>query len=263
MDEDNLREINPTRDLKLYSSGAIYGAAFLTGPIAFIYMTWKNLKELKQDRKAGQIVMFGSILTILLIGSLFLIPEETVDRIPKYLGPAIIAAIAAGLTEKLMGKTLREHKENGNHFYSFGNVAVVGLISIVPVIFLAVSISLFSTDFSYQKDLDKFTKNETETLVFYDHLNTKSDQELLKELDIAIPKWIENKEIIENAIQNGGDDEKINRQNQLLKEYSDLRIEAFKIFKKAISEDTDLYNQQLDRIHQQIEDKITELDQIE
>lgn len=263
MEEDNLKEINPTSGLKFYSTRAIYIATFLGGPLAFTYMSWKNLKELKQDRNANLVMILGILFTLMFFGSLFLLSEETIDKIPKYIGPIAIAAVAYGVTEKLMGKTLNEHKEKGNRFYSAGNIFVVGLISILPLIILLGSFYVFSSDFSYDRDLNKFTKNENETLLFYDHLNTKSDQELLKELDVAIPKWIENKKIIENAIQKGGDDEKINRQNQLLKEYSELRIEAFRLFKKAISEDTDLYTPQLDGIHQQIEDKISELNQIE
>jgi hypothetical protein len=53
--------------------------------------------------------------------------------------------------------------------------------------------------------------------------------------------------------------EEVQEQNKILLRYSELRLESFKLFKKVISEDTNIYDRQLDKIHSQIEQELSKL----
>jgi hypothetical protein len=48
-------------------------------------------------------------------------------------------------------------------------------------------------------------------------------------------------------------------QNKILLEYSELRLEAFKILKKAISEETNIYDKELDVIHSKMDQNLKKL----
>lgn len=262
MENENLEEINKTINLKLYSTKAIYATTFFAGPLAFGYMMWKNFKELGNNRKANLVLILVPIFIVLFFGSLFLLPENFIDRIPNYLFPALMGGVAFGFSEKYFGKILNEHKNKGNAFYSVGNIIGVGVLSVLPFVLMGVFFFM-SQNLLFDNGMSKFMENEEETLEFYSHLNTKSEQELLNELDIIIPKWEENKEIINNIIKEESGNQDTELKNQLLVEYSELRIKAFKLFKKSISEDTNRYYPELDRIHEDIDQVLNKLDAIE
>ncbi|MEJ6792401.1 MAG: hypothetical protein QNK89_06645 [Lacinutrix sp.] len=80
----------------------------------------------------------------------------------------------------------------------------------------------------YENEIAKFSKNESETLVFYNNIDTESKASLLNELDkIIIPKWEENIEIINktNTIENLSID--FLEQNKILLKYYKLRLKTY------------------------------------
>src|SRR5690554_4899997 len=83
---------------------------------------------------------------------------------------------------------------------------------------------IFPQNEMYDVEITKFSKNEEETLVFYDNLDTKSQTYLLKDLEIIIPKWKENIEIINKVNQLEDLPNELKEQNKLLLEYSELRL---------------------------------------
>src|SRR5690606_35534455 len=111
----------------------------------------------------------------------------------------------------------------------------------------------------YDVEITKFSKNEQETLIFYDNLNTNSRVSLLKELETIIPKWKENIEIINKVNQLENLPNELKEQNKLLLEYSKLRVETFELFKKAIKEDTDKYSDELGELHLKIDKTLEQL----
>jgi len=112
----------------------------------------------------------------------------------------------------------------------------------------------------YDTKMEVFSKNETESLEFYKYLALEDEVSLLKRLnEEVIPKWNENTEIIKKMNQLDGLPEEVKEQNKILLRYSELRLESFKLFKKAISEDTSIYDRQLDKIHSQIEQELSKL----
>lgn len=255
---------NPTENIKLYSQIAIGGATFLGGPLAAGYMIGENFKSLNKQEEGKYSLIIGIVSTILLFIGIFMIPENLIDKIPRQLIPLIYTGIILGILEWKQGDILKLHKKNGNPFFSGWRAAGIGLISLV-IILIGVLATVFLTSEDdiydlYDKEITVFSKNEEETLRFYDHLNTKTNQSLLQELESKIiPKWQENIEIINRSNKLNNLPPELIEQNRLLLEYAELRLEAFQLFKKSIEEDTDDYSVQLDKLHEKIEEQIMKI----
>jgi len=264
MIEKEIQTENKTKDIKLYSSKAISGATFLGGPLAAGYLISENFKSLNRPDERRKSLIIGIITTIILFGGLFLLPEKLVDKIPRQLIPLIYTGIIWGIVEWTQGDILKSHKENGNSFFSGWRAAGIGLISLLIIgggilgyTYIESSNPVYAT---YDKELAKFSQNENETLVFYKHLNTETNYTLLEELnDKTIPKWKENIEIINRTNSLDGLPYELLEQNKTLLKYSELRIKAFELFKKAIKEDTDKYSLQLEQVHKEIDKQLEEL----
>lgn len=252
---------NLTKDLKFYSQRAIGMATFLGGPLAAGYLIRENYLALNKPNEGKKSLIIGIISTIFLLGGIFMIPEYIIEKIPNQFIPLIYTGIIYVIVEKIHGTILNQHKEFENEFYSGWKAAGIGFISLIIL-----SIGIFGYAFisgdgieneAYDKEIAKFTKNEAETLVFYDHLNTANRNSLLQELNnLAIPKWEENIEIIEKANEIKGLPSELLEQNKTLLQYAELRLKAFELFRKAIREDTDKYAEELEYLHLEMEQLI-------
>ena len=227
-------------------------------------MIGENFKSLDNPEKGRNSLIIGIISTVILFVGIFMIPENIIDKIPRQIIPLIYTGIIWGIVEWKQGEILKLHKKLGNSFFSGWRAAGIGFVSLIII-----SIGIFGYVFfgmdnevydQYDKEMAMFTENENETLKFYDHLNTKSANALIIELEkVTIPKWEQNIQIIKktNAIEDLPSE--LIEQNKILLKYSELRLEAFKLFKKAIEEDTDKYSQQLDKTHQEINNQLDKL----
>ncbi|MGV6829835.1 MAG: hypothetical protein ACWA45_10625 [Flavobacteriales bacterium] len=264
MTETELKKENNTKEIKLYSSKAISGATFLGGPLAAGYLIGENFKAIDKQTEGRNSLIIGIISTIILFGGIFMIPENIIDKIPRQLIPLIYTGIIWGIVEWKQGDILKAHKENNNSFFSGWRAAGIGFISILILgigifgyAFLSTNNELYE---KYDTELAQFSKNENETLAFYDNLNTETNHSLLKELnDKTIPKWKENIEIINKTNQFENLPSELIKQNEILLKYSELRLQAFELFRQAIKEDTDVYTQQLEQIHMQIDNELKKL----
>jgi len=252
---------NNTKSLKFYSQKAIGFATFIGGPLAAGYLIRENYLSLDKPNEGKKSLIIGIISTVLLFTGIFMIPESILDKVPNYILPMIYIGVIYLIVEKIHGKILNEHKENGNEFYSVWKAIGIGFISLIMLLIgIFGYVYLFLNEEEYDTEIAEFTINETESLVFYDHLDTETKNSLLKELDgNTIPKWEENIEIIKklNGIENLSYD--LLEQNIILLKYSELRLKAFKLFKKAISEDTDKYFQELEQVHLEIGKQLEKL----
>ncbi|WP_188360740.1 hypothetical protein [Flavobacterium orientale] len=255
---------NKTQDFKLYSSRAIGLATFLGGPLAAGYLIGENYKVIDKPTEGRNSLVLGIVFTVLLFGALFMIPENTIDKIPKQLIPLLYTGIILGIVEWKQGDMLKAHKENNNPFFSGWRAAGVGFVSLLVLVIGIFGYAFLSSDNEiyekYDTELAQFSKNEKESLVFYDNLETKNNSSLLKELDEkTIPKWKANLEIIKKTNQLNNLPPDLVEQNNILLKYSELRIQAFELFRKSIYEDTDKYEEQLEQIHIQIEKELEKL----
>lgn len=265
MIETDINKKNDTKNVKLYSAKAINGATFLGGPLAAGYMISENFKALDKSNEGRASLVIGIIVTILLFGGLYMIPENTINKIPKQLIPLIYTAIIWGIVEWKQGEVLKAHKENGNLFFSGWRAAGIGLISLIIILIGFFGYAYLSPENKelnrYDSEMARFSKNEKESLGFYDHIDTASKNLRLYELEnTAIPKWKENIEIIENAKKIKSLPSDIVKQNEVLLRYSELRLKAFQLFKKAIKEDTGAYSEELEKIHIEIDKQLKKLD---
>jgi hypothetical protein len=259
-----IEQENNTKDLKFYSQKAIGIATFIGGPLAGGYLIRENYLSLDKPGEGKKSLIIGLTSTVLLFTCIFMIPESIIDKVPNQILPAIYTGIIYLIVEKIHGTILNQHKENGNEFYSGWNAAGIGFISLIILFIGIFGYAYLSPDregyVKYDTEIAEFTKNETESLVFYDRINTQTRNSLIQELDnTTIPKWKENIKIIKdlNNIENLPSD--LLEQNLILLKYSELRLKAFNLFKKAISEHTEKYTQELEQIHKEIGEQLTKL----
>jgi hypothetical protein len=255
---------NTTKNINLYSSKAIGGATFLGGPLAAGYMISENFKALDKPDEGRKSLIVGIVTTEILFGGIFMLPERIIDKLPSQLIPLIYTGIIWGIVEWTQGDILKAHKENNNSFYSGWKAAGIGLISLIIIgigIFGYAYIESSNPAYEiYDTKIAEFSKNENESLTFFDNINFKSNSTLLTELDNkVIPKWKSNIQIINELNSLDGLPSDLLKQNKALLKYSELRLEAFLLIRKAVSEDTDKYDSQLNMLNIKIDKELKKL----
>jgi DNA-binding transcriptional regulator WhiA len=93
-------------------------------------------------------------------------------------------------------------------------------------------------------------------------IDSAEPEYLIKEFRNGIALWKENKEIVRklNTIENLPAE--LLEQNKILLRYCELRIKHNEIILKAISEDTDKYVPEIERIGMEINKVLKELEEI-
>lgn len=243
---------------KFYSKNAIGIATYFGGPLAAGYLIKKNYEALDEPEKGKKALLIGIISTLLIVAGIFSIPESFIDKIPNVLIPAIYTGIIYLIVEKIQGEKLKLHKESGGEFHSGWNAAGVGAVSMVILLafiafsaFIAGDLSTLRKNFdkaTYDKEVAKFVANEKNAIEVFKMFEIKEPPSLIKELNKGILLWKENKEIVNrlNSIENLP--KELLEQNEKLLKYCDLRIQHYEIIIKAISEDTDKYVSEIERI---------------
>jgi hypothetical protein len=243
---------------RYYSQRAITIATYFGGPLAAGYLVKKNYETLEQPDNAKKSLIIGIISTILIFAGIFSIPEEIIDKIPNALIPLIYTGIIYLIVEKVQGESLKNHKDSGGEFYSGWKAAGVGAIAmlilaagIAIIAFISGDLSNSQSDFNtaaYDKEVAKFVENENKALAVFKVIETQTPDYLIKEFNKDIIIWKENKEIVKGLNSIGDLPKELINQNTLLLKYCDLRIQHYEIILKAVSEDTDKYVSDIDRI---------------
>lgn len=254
---------------KLFSQRAIAIATYFGGPAAAGYLVKKNYESYDQSDKGKKAFIIGIISTLLIFAGIFSIPEHIIDKIPNAVIPAIYTGIIYLIVEKIQGQRLKEHKESGGEFYSGWKATGIGAIFMVILLAMIAGTAFIAGDLSkpdfdattYDKEVAKFVENENKSLAVYNVINSAEPQYLIKEFNNGIVLWKENKEIVNklNAIENLPAE--LLEQNKKLLSYCDLKIQHNGIIVKAISEDTDKYVSEIDRIGIEINKVLKELEE--
>lgn len=263
---ETTQEQNKTKGLKLYSQRAISIATFLGGPLAAGYLVRENYLELNKPDDAKKAFVYGLLATVAVFGFIFIMPESIMEKVPNQIIPLIYTAIIYYVVEQTQGEILKLHKELGNEFYSGWKAARVGFVSLLLLITVIFGyVYLFENEenlLEYDAKMELYTKNETATLQFYNFLETEDQQKLINRLtNDIIPKWIENKRLVIEASNISGLPNEVIAKNKILLKYTELRLESFELFKKAIQENNGNYNDDLDKIHFQIDQELEKLSQ--
>lgn len=247
---------------KFYSEKAISIATYIGGPLAAGYLIQKNFETLEQPDKARKSLIIGIISTIVLFAGIFAIPEVIIDKIPKFLIPAVYTGIIFFIVNRIQGETLKNHKESNGEFYSGWKAAGIGAIALV-IIFAGIFLTAFiAGDFSntqvdfdaalYEKEAAEFEKNERTALAVFNVMETQTPDYLIKEFEKGNVLWQENKEIINGLNSFENIPQELLDINKRLLIYCDLRVELNNLFIKAVKEDTDEYASEAERIGMEI-----------
>ncbi|QHI38576.1 hypothetical protein IMCC3317_39700 [Kordia antarctica] len=254
------KEIN-TKDITFYSHKAIGIATFIGGPIAAGYLIRENYKALDETQKGNNALIISIVATIALFALIFSIPEHIIEKVPKMIIPTIYTGFTVFWVERNFGDIFKQHEEHKYNFFSRWRAAGIGILSLIVLGIGLFGAIYLSTDFEaenlYDTKIEQFVKNEEESLVFYDHIETGNRFSLIAELnEKVIPKWEENIEIIKQTDTIKNLPREFIEQNKKLMRYCELRLEVFELFKKTINEDTDKYTAQISFLHAQIDEQL-------
>lgn len=258
---------NKTKDIKFYSKQIIVIATFLGSPLAGTYMIRQNYLKLNKNKDGNIAFAIGIVFTLLIFVGLFSLPEATIDKIPKSMIPLINALITFFVVEKTQGDILNKHKENKNQFYSKWKAVGISLVAmLILIIGILGYVYLMPEEKGvelYNKEITVFSENEKVSLQIYERMSTMDDVELEKEINtIAIPAWKENIAIIKRT--NNIEDLPIEliEQNKKLLRYSELRLKVFTLMQKALSEITTIYDDEIIKLNEEIDQLVDELNKI-
>lgn len=243
---------------RLYSQQAIAIATFFGGPFAAGLLIRRNSLNLGREKEGLYALIIGFIAMFLLVWGLYMLPENILDRIPNALFPMIYTGIIYFIVHRLHGKILDNHKSEGLPFYSNWKAAGIGFVSLIVIaaVFL-VPIYLTSENWdheSYSQKMEQITENETQALKFFDMENSYGYEIVHFIEHTGLPKWKENIEHINAILAIEDLPEEVRKETQMLREYTDLRIRSYELISKAISEATDEYAWEIEKIHLRIKE---------
>jgi hypothetical protein len=252
------------KKVELYSQNAISIATFFGGPLAAGILARKNFINLGNEESAKNAIILGVISTVVLFAGIILLPESIMDKIPNSVIPFIYTGIIYLLIEKYQGVALKNHKENNLPFYSAWKATGIGT-SCMLIIFGGIFsyVALSPEDFDTQKydsGIAVFNKNEAQALELFELIENSIPSKVINHIDmVGIPAWRQNIEILEALDKIEGLHDQFKQQNATLKEYSLLRIDSYELIRKAIAEDSDKYNDQINEINERIDDVLKQL----
>lgn len=120
-------------------------AAFLGGPLAAAYLFSKNYQAFSKAEFAKRAIIIGSIVTIIVFGSIPLTPPEIEEKIPTFLFPIIFLGISRVLADKYKKDDIKNHIAEGGQFYSNWRTAGISLIFAI-LTFIAAMIAFIIFD---------------------------------------------------------------------------------------------------------------------
>lgn len=252
-------------DLKFYSLKSVSIATFIGGPMAAAILIRRNFLNQNEDGKALNTLFIGIITTILLFVFIFSIPETFWDKFPNSIFPAIYTGIVYLIAERTQGRILKEHKENNGGFFSAWKAAGIGLIfTVITVAVVFGYFFLYDTehDFDatlYDEKIEQFIQNEAASLAVFDKFDYLDENELIIELKSGILLWGENYEITREIQDIDNLPPILLGTIEKLQEYSSLRIEFYNLFIKALSEESDHYTHEIERVANEINRILAEL----
>lgn len=254
---------------KLYSQKAITVATFFGGPLAAGILVRKNCIVLEREQQGLYALIIGILSTILIFSSVFLIPESVLDKIPNIVVPTIYTAIIYLIVEKIQGKDLAAHQAAGDLFYSNWRAAGVGTVccAIIFAVLLGGAYweekRLNNWDIEqYNTQIDRFDQNDALSLEFYDMMDNKPAKQVLEHIEtVSIPKLQENMDLLKELDRIENIPSEFQGYNSLLREYCQIRVEICKLITKAVEEDTDAYDKQMEELNLKLGDVISRINE--
>lgn len=123
------------KQIDIYSPYQVFAGAFFGGPIAAVYLVWKNFEALGKDSLARQTILWGSVLVLATVAILPGLPEN----FPPYILPALFGGLAFFIASQYQMKKEAIRGSNEYQFASFWRVVAVVVLSLIAVFVLIVA----------------------------------------------------------------------------------------------------------------------------
>lgn len=261
-----MENLTPNR---LYSQKGISIATFFGGPLAAGYLIRQNFKALGKEREGLISIILGILFTVVLFVPLFTLPETVLDQIPNQLIPAIYTLIIYGIVEATQGKDLKVHKEEQREFESNWKASGIGFLwmlvlggMLLTYIFTSSSI-IEGLNEEIELKMERISINEEKALRFYNmDPYTSSKEELLSAVkDEGIFYWNQNLQLLEEIQEVELEETYAEYVNKLFI-YTRVRQETYILMMKAIEEETDVYNSEIEKKNRSILVLLEEIEQM-
>jgi hypothetical protein len=118
---------------KIYSPNQVLAASLLGGPIAMVYVLWKNFQTLENPHGMHQILFWGSIFIIALLLFSPLLPNSWLD----FVIPLAYPLAARSLAESFQMSKQAIADSQTYEFQSVWNVIAVSIVFMVAMIVVA------------------------------------------------------------------------------------------------------------------------------
>jgi hypothetical protein len=118
---------------KIFSPNQVLAAAFLGGPIAMVYVLWKNFQTLENPHGMQQILFWGSIFIIALMLFSPLMPSNWLGFVTPFAYP--LAAWSLAESFQMTKQAIADSQ--AYEFQSAWNVIAVSMVFLVAMIVVA------------------------------------------------------------------------------------------------------------------------------
>jgi hypothetical protein len=118
---------------KIYSPNQVFAAAFLGGPMAMVYVLWKNFQTLEDPHGMHQILFWGSIFVVALLLFSPLLPNSWLDFVIPFAYP--LAAWSLAQSFQMSKQAIADSQ--AYEFESPWNVIAVSIVFLVAMIVVA------------------------------------------------------------------------------------------------------------------------------
>ena len=118
---------------KIFSPNQVLAAAFLGGPMAMVYVLWKNFQTLENPHGMHQILFWGSIFIIALMLFSPLLPNSWLDFVIPFAYP--FAAWSLAESFQMTKQAIADSQ--AYEFQSAWNVIAVSIVFLVAMIVVA------------------------------------------------------------------------------------------------------------------------------
>jgi hypothetical protein len=115
---------------KIYSPNQVMAGALLGGPMAMVYLLWKNFQVLENPHGMRQILIWGSIFIIMMIAFAPLLPANW----PDYVLPILYSLGARSLAESFQMSKQAIGESQDYEFQSIWNVVAVSVVFLLAMI---------------------------------------------------------------------------------------------------------------------------------
>ena len=113
---------------KIYNENMVRVSTLLAGPFAAAYFMAENYKTLGQEKQARQSLIYGVLATVFIFGTLLVLPEKVIDKVPTFLLPVLFAFLAQFLMRKFQSQEVESYLTGGGQKHSGWQVARVSAI---------------------------------------------------------------------------------------------------------------------------------------